>query len=72
MSNATIRLLFAGAVTLGGLVGDMTVIVVGMVAGLDIVEIVALASLPNAALIAGMAFFFGHVQMNGLNGKKHQ
>ena len=71
MSNATIRLLFAGAVTLGGLVGDMTVIVVGMVAGLDIVEIVALASLPNAALIAGMAFFFGHVQMNGLNGKKH-
>ena len=72
MSNATIRLLFAGAVTLGGLVGDMTVIVVGMVAGLDIVEIVALASLPNAALIAGMAFFFGHVQVNGVNGRKNK
>lgn len=64
MKDSTIKLLFAGAVTLGGLTGDMAVIITGIVQGLDIVEIVALASIPNAALIAGMAFFFGHT--NGL------
>ena len=64
MRDSTIKLLFAGAVTLGGLSGVMAVIITGIVQEIDIVEIVALASLPNAALIAGMAFFFGHT--NGL------
>lgn len=64
MKDSTIKLLFAGVVTLGGLTGVMTVIVTGIVQDIDIVEIVALASLPNAALIAGMAFFFGHT--NGI------
>lgn len=60
MKDSTIKLLFAGAVTMGGLAGDMTVIVSGIISDLSIVDIVALSSIPNAALIAGMAFFFGH------------
>lgn len=60
MQNSTLKLIFAGIVTLGGLTGDMTIILAGMAYEMEIVEIVALVSIPNAALIAGMAFFFGH------------
>ena len=60
MTNSTLKLLFAGAVTIGGLISDMVIIILGMTLEYDLVEIIALASIPNAALIAGMAFFFGH------------
>ncbi len=60
MTNSTLKLLFAGTVTLGGLIGDMTIILTGMVIEMELVEIIALASVPNGALLAGMAFFFGH------------
>ena len=60
MTNSTLKLICAGAVTLGRLAGDMSSILTGMIRETDMVAIVSLASIPNAALIAGMAFFFGH------------
>ena len=64
MTATQIKLIFAGLVTLGGLVGDMTIIVVGIASELEVAEIIALAGLPNVALVAGIAFFFGHTNGN--------
>lgn len=60
MKDSTIKLLFAGAVTIGGLIGMTAVVITSMVTDVDTDRTLALAALPAQALTAGLVFFLGH------------
>ena len=64
MKESTIKLLLAGAVTIGGLSGVLGIIITGMVIDQDVETTLALSALPAQALTAGLVFFLGH--QNGL------
>jgi hypothetical protein len=64
MKDSTIKLLFSGALVLGGLIAATTVTLTGIVVGLAIAEIVALQAPFSAALTGGVLFFLGHKNGN--------
>ena len=68
MKESTIRLLVVASITILGMVGTMLVLLIGMIQHLVIVDIIAIAAVPNAVPIAGVAFLMGHsngVKANG-------
>ncbi len=69
MTESTIKLLFAGALALGGLTAMLVTTLVGMSADWSVEQIIAINVVFSNVVMAGLAFFFGH--QNGYkNGKK--
>ena len=60
MKDSTIKMLFAGALVLGGLIAAMSVTLTGMILKMPIAELVALQVPFVGAITGGTLFFLGH------------
>ncbi|KKM11489.1 hypothetical protein LCGC14_1720860 [marine sediment metagenome] len=70
MTESTIKLLFAGALALGGLTAMLVTTLVGMSSNWSVEQIMAINIVFSNVVMAGLAFFFGH--QNGYkNGYKN-
>ena len=60
MKDSTLKLLFAGALTLSGLVAALVVVVTGLVKDMDVQDILLITAIFSNFTVMGAAFFFGH------------
>lgn len=60
MKDSTLKLIFAGGLTLLGLVAAFGVVITGMLQERDVQEIIAVAAIFSNLMVMGAAFFFGH------------
>jgi hypothetical protein len=59
MRDSTLRLLFAGALAMGGLVATLVIAVVGIVVGLATTEIISISGPFASVTFAAVTYFLG-------------
>lgn len=67
MKDSTLRLVLAGTLALGGLVGAFGILMTGIILDREVATVVAYVAVPSQALTAGVVFFLGH--QNGIKAK---
>lgn len=60
MKDSTLKLLFAGGLTIVALIAALVVVVTGMVMDMSVPELIAAAAIFTHTVALGAAFFFGH------------
>jgi len=60
MTDATIKLIFAGSISLGGMLAAFAVTLTGMTIGWPVAEILAINLVFSNVVVGGMGFFLGH------------
>ena len=71
MKDTTVKLVFAGTMTILGILLAFGTVLVGILRGLDVPEILALGAIFSNVVTAGIVYFLGY--SNGRNGatKEH-